>query len=266
MFFIWDMDRVIWGTGMISLRWYSLFFAAGLASGYLWVARCFKRGGFNAQQADQLLVYIVGGTIVGARLGHCLFYDPAFYLSHPLEILKIWEGGLASHGGYLGVILAILVFWRQNRKIPLLWILDRVSLAALFAGGFIRIGNFFNSEILGKPATVPWAIVFRQVDTVPRHPAQLYEAIGYVGISLGLYALYQVRDQALAPGRLFGMVLAGGFGFRFVIEFFKEHQTAVETGLMLNMGQWLSLPFIIMGLLMAAGVHMSLGPPKTGGQ
>ena len=142
------------------------------------------------------------GTIAGARLGHCLFYDPAYYLTNPLKILMVWEGGLASHGGAIGILTALFLYSRKRPDQPYLWLLDRMAIVIALAGLFIRVGNFFNSEILGIPADVPWAIIFDRIDSLPRHPAQLYEAIAYGSIFVGLYRLYGKLSARTASGKL----------------------------------------------------------------
>ena len=173
------------------------------------------------------------GTVVGARLGHCLLYEPEYYLRHPLEILAVWRGGLASHGGVLGIALAVWLFARRTGR-EVLWLLDRVAVAAPAAAACIRVGNFFNSEIVGRPSSVPWAVVFARVDPLPRHPAMLYEAAAYLVIFAAMVWLErhtELRDRA---GALTGMVLVLVFAFRFAIEFLKEPQEAFEAGLPLD--------------------------------
>lgn len=192
---------------------------------------------------------MVLGAVVGARLGHCLFYDPAYYFANPLEIMKIWEGGLASHGGTVGMIIAIYTYARQTDGINFIWLLDRMTIPVALGSFFIRIGNFFNSEIIGIPTTVPWAIVFSRVDNLPRHPAQLYEAAVYLFLFILLFSVYKNQGKALKPGLLISLLMFIIFGSRFIIEFIKMPQESFEPWLGLNMGQWLSIPFILLGAI-----------------
>ncbi len=251
---VWNVDREIVNlVGPLSLRWYSLFFLAGILLGHAIFLRMAEKEGKSTAPKDPLLYYVVVGTIVGARLAHCLFYDTAYTLQNPLHIFKIWEGGLASHGGFLGVFIALIFFTRKYKEYPFLWLVDRGSILALMAGGFIRLGNFFNSEIIGKVSTVPWAIVFAKVDNQPRHPTQLYEAAAYFLISFLVYRYYLYCNRKVLSGRLLGLICIFGFSARFIIELFKENQSAFENGLYFNMGQILSIPCILVGVLLAAG-------------
>jgi len=250
--FIWDIRPEIFSF-MPLPRWYSLIFAAGMIGGYMMMRAVFKRENKPVELLDSLLVYIVFGTMIGMRLGHCFFYQPDYYLSHPWHIPMIWEGGYASHGGFLGVIIALWLFVRKYGNMTFLWLADRIAFASMFAGGCIRVGNFFNSEMIGHPATVPWAVVFKRIDMVPRHPAQLYESVGYFAVcGLGWLA-YRYTKTAALPGRLLGLIMIGGFGWRFFCEFFKEDQVAFEAGMKFNMGQLLSIPFIILGVFLVFG-------------
>jgi prolipoprotein diacylglyceryl transferase len=191
----------------------------------------------------------VVGTLAGARLGHCLFYEPEIYLRDPIRILKIWEGGLASHGGGIGIFLMLWWFSRKHREFSYLWLLDHLCVGVALAGVFIRTGNLFNSEILGKATDVPWAFVFDRIDAVPRHPTQIYEALSYLVIFIVLWKWYRSPAKpAKYPGRIFGTFLMLCFGVRFLIEFAKENQVAFEQSLPLNMGQLLSIPMVGAGL------------------
>ncbi len=191
---------------------------------------------------------MVVGTIIGARLVHCLFYDPHYYLSHPVEILEVWKGGLASHGGAAGIFIALWLYCRRHPDQPYLWLLDRITVATALGAAFIRVGNFFNSEILGTPSSLPWAVVFAREDAIPRHPAQLYEAAAYLLIFVGLLLIYH-RLQARTPhGLLLGLFLAAGFIARFLIEFVKQRQAAYEQHFAISVGQWLSIPFVLVGM------------------
>lgn len=262
---VWDVNREIATFGFLALRWYSLLFAGGIMLGFYFTRRLFKAEGKPEEALDGMLMYVVIGTIVGARLGHCLLYEPMEYLSNPLRILKVWEGGLASHGGFTGVIIALILYCRRYPEFSFWWLADRIAMPAMIAAGCIRLGNLFNSEIIGRPSDVPWAFVFAKVDQLPRHPTQIYESIGYFSIFAILYAVYRVRQRQIPEGRLFGLVLVLAFSFRMFIETFKENQEAFEQDMLLNMGQLLSVPFIIVGLLFLFGVHERILPfnPKA---
>ncbi len=231
----------------IALRWYSVMFMFCFASGYFILRRLFRKEGWPNDIADGLLMAVILGTVIGARLGHCLFYQPDYYLTHPWEIPMVWKGGLASHGGAIGIFIAVFWFAKRDGRKSFWQLIDRVALVVPLSGMFVRIGNFFNSEILGKPTDVPWAVTFSQIDSMPRHPAQLYEALCYLVIFFIEWAYYQKRKAQTYPGSLLGLTLILIFSVRFVIEFVKEDQVAFEAGLPLNMGQLLSLPVIAVG-------------------
>lgn len=249
---VWNADPIIVTMGPLTIRWYGLLFIVGFLTGYEIMKRIFRRDGYPVTILDSGLVHLMLGTIIGARLGHCFFYEPEYFLSHPLEIFAVWKGGLASHGGFIGVFIASWIFARKN-GIPLIYLLDKVGIISLLAGGFIRLGNFMNSEIIGRPTDVPWAVVFQRVDSVPRHPTQLYESLAYFAISLSAWAMDNRSKGKLPPGFLFGYILTFGFLARFIIEFFKENQEAFEQSMALNMGQLLSLLPVAIGLVLLFG-------------
>jgi prolipoprotein diacylglyceryl transferase len=243
--FIWNIDPVFLDLGFLKIRWYGLMFALGFAGSFSTMQWMYQREGKNVEELDTLLWYMVVATIVGARLGHTLLYDPGYYLAHPLKIVAVWEGGLASHGAAVGIILALFLYRRRYGD-SFLWLLDRVSIATALAGGLIRIGNFFNSEILGMPSDLPWAVIFARIDPLPRHPVQLYEAVSYLLIYAVCIAIY--KRQAAKPGYCFGCFLLLLFSARFLLEFFKTEQAMYETGFALSTGQLLSIPFVMVGL------------------
>lgn len=257
----WDVDPVIfWLTDTFPLKYYGFLFVTGLLLGYLIVKNIYKKEAIPLEQLDSLLTYIVLGTIIGARLGHCLFYQPDYFLDHPLEIILpiqkingaykfIGYQGLASHGGAIGVLIAIMIYCRKY-KVNLLWILDKVAIAIPVTGAFIRFGNFMNSEIYGKPTNGNWGVVFVQDDLIPRHPTQLYEAFSYLLIALALFIIYNKTQISKTKGIMFGFFLIFLFSARFVIEFFKENQVGFENSMILNMGQLLSIPFVLSGVLL----------------
>jgi len=245
----WDVSPEIFSIGNFSIRWYGLLFASGFFFGYLIFLKFFKKEGLTIEMLDKLTVYMALGTVLGARLGHCLFYEPDYYLSNPIEILKVWKGGLASHGAALGILLALWLFVRKY-KLPFLWIMDRIVVVVALAGAFIRLGNLMNSEIYGIQTSLSWGFVFiRNFETVAKHPTQLYEALAYFIVFGLLLWTYRRKNAMFKPGALFGWFLILVFGMRFLIEFIKEDQVAFESGMSLNMGQWLSIPFVIMGIL-----------------
>jgi len=246
-YIIWQVSPEMFSLGPVTLRWYGFLFALGFLIGMLVMRWVFKVEGRARHDVDRLFQYVVIGALVGARLGHCLFYDPVYYLTHPIDILKIWEGGLASHGNGIGLFVALYLYARNTPGQTYLWILDRLSIATALAGTFIRLGNLFNSEILGKPADLPWAFIFARINPVPRHPVQLYEAIAYAFIFFLLLMLYRRQRKAIPPGQLLGVFLTTTFGIRFVIEFLKIRQAAFGQDFFLNMGQLLSIPFMLLG-------------------
>lgn len=250
---VWDINPELFRIGSFGPRYYGLMFALGFLVGYHITRRIFLEEGKAEDDLSSLLFHIMAGTIIGARLGHCLFYEPAYYLSNPIEILKVWKGGLASHGGSLGVAIAIWLYTKKHPDQPYLWLTDRLTLGVAFTAACIRIGNFFNSEIIGKPSELPWAIIFSKIDSVPRHPAMLYESLAYLTIFIVLLVSQKKKIPHLVPGRQVGILLLGAFTARFFIEFVKENQVAFESGMTLNMGQLLSIPFIIIGILFYTG-------------
>lgn len=251
----WNADPVIFSVGSVELRWYSLLFISGFILGWFIFKWFFKREGISEKLLDPLLYTLLIGTIVGARLGHCLFYDPAYYLGSWngfLEIFMPWKGGLASHGGTLFLFFAMIWFARRyGRKndFDFLWLLDHLAIAVSFAAMFIRLGNLFNSEIYGHVTDLPWGFVFeRRGEVEPKHPTQLYEALSYAILGLVLLFLYVRKTKWLYRGSYIGIFFIVLFGMRFLIEFVKENQVDFEAGMALNMGQLLSIPFILLGI------------------
>lgn len=244
----WDVSREITSIGPFTLRWYGLLFALAFVFGFIIMTRIYKLEKRPQSDLEQLSIYVILGTVIGARLGHCLFYDPSYYLSNPLEIIKVWEGGLASHGAAIGILIALYLFSKKKKDQSMLWILDRLVIVVALGGALIRLGNLFNSEIIGVQSDVSWAFIFTSVDDLPRHPAQLYESIAYFISFVILYFIYLKKRETLKTGFLFGLFLIFIFGFRFIVEFIKEDQSTFEAGMLLNMGQMLSIPFVILGL------------------
>jgi prolipoprotein diacylglyceryl transferase len=243
----WNPDPEIFRLGPLAVRWYGVLFASGFFFGYLIMRKFFKNEGISDEVLDRLTIYMAIGTIVGARLGHCFFYEPGYYLRNPLEILYIWRGGLASHGAAIGIPLALWFFVKKEKK-PYIWILDRIAVVVALAGVLIRLGNLMNSEIYGVETIVSWGFVFlRNGENAPKHPTQIYEAIAYLFIFLLLLRIYWRKKGEFIPGVLTGLFTILVFTARFFIEFVKEDQVAFESAMKLNMGQLLSIPLILLG-------------------
>ena len=248
----WDVDPEIFKIGPIAVRWYGLLFALGFLLGYQLVERMFKKEGIPLEWLEKLFMYTLIATVIGARLGHVFFYGWEFYSQHPIEILKIWHGGLASHGATIGILAALYFYSKKVSKKSILWVLDRVAIPVALAGFFIRTGNLMNSEIIGTQTDLPWGFQFVRASIheplAPRHPAQLYEALCYLtsfGILMYMYWKTNAKEYA---GRLVGTFFVLIFTARFFIEFIKENQEAFEEGMTFNMGQLLSIPFILLGI------------------
>ncbi len=272
----WNIDPVIFHLGGIELRWYSVLFVSGFILGWYIMRSFFRREKINESLLDPMLYMLLICTIVGARLGHCLFYQPDYYLGSWQgfwEIFMPWKGGLASHGGTIAILLGIWWYARKyGRKndFDYVWVLDHLVIPVAFAACFIRLGNLFNSEIYGGPTSLPWGFVFqRNGETVPCHPTQLYEGGTYLLLGIVLMWLYWKKLDKLYRGTFVGLFLIVCFGSRFLIEFVKNPQVEFEQDMVLNMGQLLSIPFVLLGIgflvyayvkkLPAAAVH----PEKT---
>lgn len=252
--------------------WYGLFFAMAFLGSHFVMNKIFKTEARTSKELDLLTLYVILGTVLGARLGHCLFYDPSYYLSNPLDILKVWEGGLASHGGALGILTA-LILYSKNTKENLWWILDRIMVVVALSSVCIRMGNLMNSEIVGHTTSLPWGFKFIQHDieavyqrvdyflelpattqlefinsVTARHPSQLYEALFYAVLFIASFYLWNKKKYTVPQGFFFGLFIASLFTFRFFIEFTKETQEKWEQTLPIDMGQILSLPFIFAGI------------------
>jgi phosphatidylglycerol---prolipoprotein diacylglyceryl transferase len=239
---------------LLPVRWYGLLFACAFFFGYIILMRIFKYEKLPVKLLDSLATYVFIATIIGARFGHVFFYEPAEFLDNPISILYIWQGGLASHGAAIGIMVGVWLFSKRNDK-PYLWTLDRLVIVVALGGFFIRMGNLMNSEIYGIPTTLPWGFIFvndlsfANKDMLPRHPTQIYEGLSYLALFFFLLKYYWMKNGKPKPGFLFGVFLIVLFAARFLIEFIKTEQVAFEKDMALNMGQILSLPFIIAGLI-----------------
>ena len=258
----WNVNPEIFSIGKFAIRWYGLLFASSFLFGYLIMARFFKKEKIPEEVLDRLTLYMALGTIIGARFGHCLFYEPGYYLSNPVEILMIWHGGLSSHGAGIGIFIALYLFSKKSKK-SYLWILDRVAIIVALAGLFIRTGNLMNSEIYGVETNLPWGFVFlRNGETLPKHPTQIYEALAYLLIFILLYFIYKRNQGIFKSGLLFSLFMIFVFTFRFFVEFIKTDQVVFESGMILNIGQWLSIPFVLFGIILLIFVLKKPMPEK----
>ena len=273
----WNVNPVIFSIGSLGIRWYSLLFVSGFIIGWYLFRWFFRREGVPEKLLDPLLYTLLIATIVGARLGHCCFYQPDYYFGSWAgfwEIFMPWKGGLASHGGAIALLLGMWWFsvhYGKKNDFDFLWIMDRLVITVAFAGCLIRCGNLFNSEIYGDVTSLPWGFVFDlRGETEPKHPTQIYEALSYLILGFILLWVYAKKLDKVHRGFFFGLFLIGCFGMRFLIEFIKEPQVEFEQSMALNMGQLLSIPFILAGIALlvyaavakkpAAVVHPE--PPK----
>ena len=272
LFINWNPDIVALDLGFIAIRWYSLCWAIGLVAVYLLMHKLYKQQKISEEKFDPMFMYCFLGILIGARLGHCLFYEPGYYLSHPVEmILPIrnvpgqgWKftgyEGLASHGGTLGLMIALWLY-AKHVGLKFMHVLDNVAIVTPICACAIRLGNLMNSEIIGRPTDLPWAFIFEKVDMLPRHPGQLYEAICYAIFFFIGWAIYRKKPQLVGSGFFFGLCLFLIFTSRIFIEYTKENQEAFEDGMLLNMGQLLSIPFVVLGLYCM--IKSSSAPGKT---
>jgi prolipoprotein diacylglyceryl transferase len=254
----WDINPILFKLGFFEIRYYSLLFAASFYFGYKIFFHYFKETKKDPKLVEKLLVYIIVAVVAGARLGHCLFYEPEYYLNHFWEMILPFDfsngikftgfRGLASHGAAIGILVSTYLFCKKY-KFSYLWIIDKLVIVIALAGFFIRTGNLMNSEIIGAPTNMPWAFIFTKIDQIPRHPAQFYEALAYLGIFLFLVLSYKQIGKKIYNGFLFGAFMILIFSARFFIEFVKENQVDFEEGMTLNMGQILSIPLVLAGVI-----------------
>ena len=251
----WNVDPELFRIGSFAVRWYGLLFVSGFVLGYWMITKFFECDNVDKRILDPLLYTLLLGTLVGARLGHCIFYQPDYYFGSWdgfLEIFQVWKGGLASHGGTIVLFFCMMWFARKygpKNNFDFVWILDHLCIAVAFAATFIRLGNLFNSEIYGDVTSLPWGFVFeRRGEVEPKHPTQLYEALSYFLLGLFLLWLYVKKLDKVYRGTFIGIFFIVCFGMRFIIEFIKEPQVEFEETMLLDMGQILSIPFIILGI------------------
>lgn len=254
----WTVDPDIVSFGPVTIRWYGLMWAIGFLLGYLVESKVYSREKMTSDQMDKLFIYMLVGTVIGARLGHCFFYDPKYYLQNLGEVLCVWKGGLSSHGGACGILISLWIFSKKVAKKNYIWVMDRIVLAVALCGAFIRFGNLMNHEIYGHPTNVPWAFEFiknvhhwqqgaEPVFSAPSHPTQIYEML-YCLVTFAIISFLYWRTNARKfEGFIFGVFLTGIFLPRFLLEFIKNSQEAFEDDMFLNMGQLLSLPLVIWG-------------------
>lgn len=264
VFVSWDVTPEIINFGFWALRWYSLFWALGFIISHYIMLDIFKKDGRTPEDLDKLTLYMIASTILGARVGHCFFYEPDYYLANPLEILQIWNGGLASHGATVGILFGLYLFSKNVPGITHLWILDRIVIVVALCGALIRLGNLMNSEIVGVPTTLPWGFIFLQLgEDFPRHPAQLYEAISSFALFGVLWWAYLKTPIKYYTGRIFGIFCVVLFSLRIAYEFLKENQVEFENGLPLNMGQILSIPMVLVGIYCIARSKAKMQVPSN---
>jgi len=247
-----QINPIAFTIGPLSVHWYGIAFAGTFVFGEWLVRRMLTSERRTDIDTSRLVVYAMVGAVLGARIVHCAFYDPQYYLTHPLKIFAVWEGGLASHGGVIGLILGLIVATRKLATGTLLYLLDRITIPSAVGGAVVRLANFINSEILGKPTESSFGVIFDSVDQIPRHPVQLYEAMCYLTLGLILYLAYARTTVRTKPGKLLGIFLIGIFIPRLLLEFFKVPQAAYEDFMSVSVGQVLSIPFIAFGLFLIA--------------
>lgn len=256
LFVYWNMNPEIFRIGGFAVRWYGVLFVSGFILGYWMFTKFCQKERVDTKMLDPLLFTLLIGTLVGARLGHCFFYQPEYYFGSWkgfLELFQIWKGGLASHGGAMMLVLCMIWFahkYGSKYHVDFMWLVDHLAIAVAFAGAFIRLGNLCNSEIYGDVTSLPWGFIFeRRGETEPKHPTQIYESLSYFILGLILVWIYVKRLNKTYRGTFIGIFFIVCFGMRFLIEFIKEPQVEFEESMALDMGQWLSIPFVILGII-----------------
>jgi prolipoprotein diacylglyceryl transferase len=246
----WNVSPEIFSFGSLQVRYYGLFFATGFMISFYIVQKFYRDAALDPNEVDKLTIYTVIGAILGSRLGHVFFYEPQYYLQNPSEILMVWHGGLASHGGAIGIIISTY-FYSVKQKRNYLWLLDRIAIPTALTGGLIRLGNLMNSEIYGHETSLPWGFIFeRNMETTAKHPTQIYEALAYFTLFGILWMYYQNQKAKPYNGKILGLFFIITFGFRFIVEFIKNDQVIQEKDMLINIGQWLSIPVVIAGFFL----------------
>lgn len=257
----WSADPVMFYIGDVPVRWYSILLGTGFIAGYIFARNIFKKENVDRYVLETYGIWLIIGVLIGGRLGHCLFYEFDYYMQHPLEMIKPWKGtlgedaeftgfrGFSSHGWIAGIFITLWINSRL-RKVPFLWALDRFAIVVVLAGAFVRIGNLMNSEMIGIATNLPWAFVFEKIDDIPRHPAQIYESLAYLLTFILVYSYHDRKRNTVLNGTYAGWVLLGVFTSRFFIEFLKINQVPSEATMQLNLGQKLSIPFLLLGLIL----------------
>lgn len=244
----WKVPPEIFSIGAVHVRYYGLLFAGGFMLSFYLVQKFYRDANIDPIEVDKLTIYTILGAVIGARFGHILFYEPVYFFNNPSEILKVWHGGLASHGGVIGILITTFLYSKKYKR-PYLWVLDRIAIPSALTGGLIRIGNLMNSEIYGEKTDLPWGVIFRlNGETEPMHPTQIYESIAYFIVFGFLFWIYSSSKGKIQRGKIIGLWMIGVFSFRFFIEFFKNNQVAKEAEMAINIGQLLSIPMVIIGL------------------
>lgn len=258
----WDISPVFFSIFGLEVRYYGVLFALGFLLGYYIVRYFFtiEKIDRRDKELDKLLIYVILSAVIGARLGHVIFYEPQVYLKNPLEIFAVWHGGLASHGGTIGLLIGLYLYSRKSFNRSYLYILDRIAIPTALAASFIRLGNLFNSEIYGHTTQLPWGFIFASNgENEPKHPTQIYESLSYLLLFFALLLIYRKYRGKLPRGLAVGWMLTITFSMRFLIEFIKNPQVEFEETMALNMGQLLSIPFILFGIFCIIRSR-SLGP------
>lgn len=274
----WNVDPVIFNIGPLSIRWYSILFVSGFVIGWFIFRWFFRREGISENLLDSLLYTLLIGTIVGARLGHCIFYQPEYYFGSWegfLEVFMPWKGGLASHGGAIALIIAMIWYAKHyggKNGFDFVWLMDHLAITVAFAGALIRLGNLFNSEIYGVETDLPWGVVFERnanpanpadPEWLPHHPAQIYESLSYLILGTILILLYKFKLDKTYRGTYIGLFLIGCFGMRFLIEFIKNGKDTMLFGMQMKMGQALSIPFILLGIAFLVYAYVRRQPASA---
>lgn len=271
----WNVDPEIISIGSLVLRWYGLMWALGFLVGYSIEEKVYAREGLPEEKMEKLFLYMLIGTILGARLGHCFFYDWSYYSNHLLEVLYVWKGGLSSHGGACGILLALYIFSNKVVHKSYMWVMDRIVLAVAFCGACIRFGNLMNHEIYGHATDLPWAFQFitnihawqqgaEPIYSAPSHPTQIYEMLYCLITFAVVMFLYWKTNARKYEGFIFGVFLIGVFLTRFLLEFIKNNQETFEESMALNMGQLLSVPLIVWGVYLLVKSFIAMHRSEDG--